>query len=263
MTLRASGIGRDDVLARFDRQERIEAQFPGVDKQSFPNLVRFDQPGPATNFILYSRPDPESVLSVIDAQIEALEALEGPLDWKIYGHDQPPDLGAELLDHGFVPDEQVPVLILELDSLPRSLTRPHGQDVRRLDDPSELDHVVRVEEQVWDGDFSWIPGRFSREMRQPGYLEVFMAYVESQPASVGWTHFQGGSEFAGLWGGSTSPAFRRQGLYTAVLAERVMSAKKRGRRFVTVEAEPASERILRKHGFQELTTVITYTLERQ
>lgn len=103
------------------------------------------------------------------------------------------------------------------------------------------------------------PERFSLELRRPGYLEIYLAYVDGTPVSVGWTQFQDGSEFASLWGGSTLPAFRGRGLYTAVLAERVQAAKAHGRSFVTVEAEPDSHRILGRHGFEELTTTTTFT----
>jgi GNAT superfamily N-acetyltransferase len=94
-------------------------------------------------------------------------------------------------------------------------------------------------------------------MGRPDYLEVFMAYVDGQAVSVGWTRYQPASDFASLWGGATLPTHREQGLYTSVLAARLQAARRRGRRYVFVEAEPASERILRRHGFYELTTAFS------
>jgi GNAT superfamily N-acetyltransferase len=247
------------LLRQFDRQERIDAQFPGMERQSFPELVRFVRPGPGTNFILYSRLRPETADETIRAQIEELRALDGPIEWKIYGHDQPLDFTHRLAEHDFVPDAPAPTLCLDLASLPPSLTPPADIDVRRLTDPAELGQVVAIEEEVWDEDSSWIYERFSLELQQPSYLEIFVAYIEDTPACAGWVQFQVGSEFASLWGGSTLEAFRGQGLYTAVLAARVAAADARGRRFVTVEAEPASERILLRHGFRAITSSSTST----
>jgi GNAT superfamily N-acetyltransferase len=131
--------------------------------------------------------------------------------------------------------------------------------VRRLTDPADLDQVVAIEAQVWGDDFSWVLERFPLELRQPGYLEIFVAYVDEIAANVGWVHFLVGSMFASLWEGSTLDAFRGRGLSRAILAARVKAAREHGRRFVTVEAGPASERILVRHGFAELTTSTTYT----
>ncbi len=248
-----------DVLRQFDLQERIQVDFPGMARESFPDLVRFSRVGPGVNFVLYSHLEPETADGTIQAQIEEFEAFEGPFEWKTYQHDRPTGLGDRLKSHGFVPDTPAPVLCLDLDELPASLTTPPSADIRRLVDPAELSQVVAIHERVWGGDFSWIPERFSRELRQPGFLEICLAYVDGTAVSVGWTHFQERSEFASLWGGSTVPAFRGRGLYTAILAQRVRAAQARGRRYVTVEAEPASHRILVRHGFEELTTTTTFT----
>lgn len=250
-----------EILRLFDHQERIAAQFPGMKREEFPELVRFLRSGPGVNFILYSHLKPETAGATIQAQIDELGVLKGSFEWKTYRHDRPTDLGDRLTGHGFVPDTPAPVLCLDLDEVPSSLTSPQSADIHRLVDPADLRKVVAVEEGVWDGDFKWITERFSLELRQPGYLEIFLAYVDGIPASVGWVHFQDGSEFASLWGGSTLPEFRGRGLYTAILAERVRAAKAKGRGYVTVEADPPSYRILVRHGFEEITTTTTFTWE--
>jgi hypothetical protein len=91
-------------LRLFDLHERIQAKFPGMERQDHPELVRFVRPGPGTNFILYSHLQPATADSTIRTQIEEIQAFEGNFEWKVYGHDQPTDLGDRLLKHGFVPD---------------------------------------------------------------------------------------------------------------------------------------------------------------
>ena len=248
-----------ELLELFDRQERIQAHFPGVERQTFPELVRYVRPGPGTNYVLYSRLQPETADPTIGTQINEMQAFGGPISWKVYSHDLPADLADRLERHGFVSDTPAPTLILDLSTDSTSLVSSGGADIRRLSDSSQLIDVVAVEEQVWHEDFAWVIDRFSLEMEQPGFIEIFVAYVDETPASTGWIHFQPGSQFASLWGGSTLEAHRGKGLYTAILAERVHAARLRGRRYVTVEAEPASQRILLHHGFEELSMTRTFT----
>ena len=87
----------------------------------------------------------------------------------------------------------------------------------------------------------------------PGYLSVYVAYVDETPACAGWIYFEKG-HFAGLWGGSTLEAYRGQGLYTALLAARVREARARGVPYLTIDAGEMSRPIVARHGFQTITT---------
>jgi GNAT superfamily N-acetyltransferase len=89
----------------------------------------------------------------------------------------------------------------------------------------------------------------------PDHLSVYAAYIENAPASAAWIYFHQGSQFASLWGGSTLPAYRRRGLYSALLAIRAQEARRRGVRFLTVDASPMSRPVLQSFGFQWLTTI--------
>ena len=65
-------------------------------------------------------------------------------------------------------------------------------------------------------------------------------------------------QFAGLFGGSTRQEYRKQGLYTAMLAIRLQEAIQRGYGFLTVQASPMSQPILASHGFRVLTYACDY-----
>ncbi|EQD40871.1 GCN5-related N-acetyltransferase, partial [mine drainage metagenome] len=54
-------------------------------------------------------------------------------------------------------------------------------------------------------------------------------------------------------GGATVPDYRGRGLYTALLAVRLQEAKRRGARFLTIDAGPMSRPIVEKYGFRLLT----------
>jgi predicted acetyltransferase len=78
--------------------------------------------------------------------------------------------------------------------------------------------------------------------------------VEAQPASIAWTYFPRG-QFATLFAGSTIADYRKQGLYTSLLATRIQEIRERDYHFAVVETGVMSRPIVAKHGFQHLTTV--------
>ena len=108
-----------------------------------------------------------------------------------------------------------------------------------------------VHRQVWDEDFSWLNRYLGEALREyPEQMSVYVAYIVAQPASSAWVYFPKHSQFASLWGGSTLSGFRRQGLYTTLLAVRAQEARARGLRYLTVDASPMSRPILEKFGFE-------------
>jgi GNAT superfamily N-acetyltransferase len=249
------------ILEQFDQQQRIAIELPGVRKEVFPNLVRFIRPAPGMNFVGYSRLDEATLDATIAEQIAYFAPMNQPFEWVVYDHDQPPILKERLVAHGFAPDEPAALMALDLHAPPHALLEPTMVDLRRLTHRDQLEDVIAIEQQVWGGNFGWMRRRMGDHMEIPGYLSIFVAYVERQPACVGWTYFHPRSQFAGLWGGSTLPKYRKRGLYTAVLAARVQEAIGRGYRFLTIEASPMSRPIVASHGFQLLTMTSSYGWE--
>ena len=141
--------------------------------------------------------------------------------------------------------------MLDLEDAPEILWQPVHHHVQRIFTLEKLADVQTVEEQVWGEDSSWVidylGGAFSKYPKQ---MSVYAAYVDGQPASAAWIYFPKNSQFASLWGGSTLSGFRRQGLYTALLAVRAQEARDRQVRYITVDASPMSRSILEKFGFE-------------
>ena len=247
-----------DILEQFDQQQRIAIELPGMRKEAFPNLVRFVRPPPGMNFVLYSRLDEAALDTTIAEQIAYFAPMNQPFEWIVCDHDQPPMLKERLVAHGFAPDEPAALMALDLQTAPPALLEPVTVELRRLTRRDELEDVIAIEQQTWGGNFGWMRQRMGDHMEIPGYLSIFVAYVEQRPACTGWTYFHPSSQFAGLWGGSNLLEYRKRGLYTAVLAARVQEAIQRGYRFLTIEAGPMSRPIVAAHGFQLLTMTESY-----
>ena len=71
--------------------------------------------------------------------------------------------------------------------------------------------------------------------------------------------FRSGTDFAGLWGGATLPAWRGRGVFRSLVAHRAALASTRGFRYLQVDASADSRPILRRLGFVELGTTTPFT----
>lgn len=251
-----------ELLALFDHYERIEITFPGTLKETPPGLVRITRPPPGMSFIQYSQLDDASAGAAIAGEIAHFRQLGQPFNWKHYSHDQPADLGQRLQAAGLEADEPDTVMLYDLAAgLPIAPLLP--ANVRLLSvrqpDAQALAHVAAVLESVWGGSFAWVHTRLGGHLAIPGYLSIYLAYLDERPASAAWMYLPAGSPFASLWAGSTIPTARRLGLYRALLAARAAEAQAHGRRYLVVDAGPQSAPILAANGFTPLTTSRDYT----
>ena len=255
-------MNRDELLALYDKELRIDIEIPGVQKAAFADLVRFVRPAPGMNYVLYSRLDEAHMDAVIQEQIAFFLPMDQPFTWRVQDQDRPPTLKDHLVRHGFIADEEPDapdaVMVLDVQEAASTLLEPVGDKVRRLTQREQLNDITRIQEQVYGGDFAWLKQRLGPHLEIPGYLSVYVADWKEQPACSGWTYFHPDSHFAGLFGGATVAEQRKRGLYTATLAIRVQEAIRRGYRFLTTEASAMSRPILEKHGFRRLTYTHDY-----
>ena len=87
---------------------------------------------------------------------------------------------------------------------------------------------------------------------------VLVAEAGTQVVAAGWISFLESSDFAGLWGGATLREWRRKGIYHALVAARAQLAAARRVPYLQVDASSDSAPILRRLGFQVLTTSTPY-----
>ena len=198
--------------------------------------------------------DESNADAVIDSEIAFFEALGLDFEWKAYDHDTPPDLVARLRARGFEIEDPETVMVLDLTDAADALWQPIAQDVRRLTDPAQLVEVAAIHEAVWGERSDWLVEALADEMAADAErIQFYLAYADGVPACSAWIRFHPGTQFASLWGGSTLPAYRGRGLYTALLSVRAQQARQRGFRYLTIDASPMSRPIVAKHGFRFLT----------
>ena len=230
---------------------------PEARKEITDDVVRFVRRAPGMNFVSFTFANESQLHQVIHQELDYFGPMDQPFTWKVYDHDLLPSLKDELVSHGFAPDDDpAAVMVLDVQNAPVSF-QPVQADIRRIDTPDALQDVIYVLDKVWGGHNTWVNHRLGGHLQIPGYLSVYAAYMDNQPASIAWTYFPRG-QFATLFAGSTIAEYRKQGLYTDLLSTRLKEIRARGYRYAVVEAGAMSKPIVAKHGFQHLTTVYDY-----
>ena len=197
----------------------------------------------------------EETESIIDGEIAFFENLGREFEWKVYTHDQPQGLLAELRRRGFKIGEEEALMIRELRELPISLTLPAapGITVAAVTNAQGVDDFLAVEAALWPASEKmrdWLLAR----LKDPAQQELaFVAYEGRIPIGCGRVSVRRESRFAGLWGGAVLPAFRGKGVYRALLAARINHVSKFDSvQYLRVDALPTSRPILEKYGFQRI-----------
>lgn len=252
-------MDRQELLALYDREERMAVTFPDMRREASDRVVRLAPLAPKRGFrdgvVIYSRLDEATVEPAIDQQMQAFAALGVNFEWKVFDHDTPADLRQRLLARGFESDEPEAIMALPLAQAPPALLAPPSHDVRLLDDPDVLDDVLAVQREVWQQEHSGLAGYLRDTMIQhPELLSVYVVYDQGRPVASSWLYHDPASPFAGLWGGSTLEEHRGRGIYTALLAARVQQALRRGAAYLTIDASPMSAPIVQRFGFIYLAT---------
>jgi GNAT superfamily N-acetyltransferase len=239
------------LRALYDEDERRNVEYPRTRREVTPPVVRLVDPDGVGSFVIYSNLSAENVETAIRDQIAYFTEQGQDFEWKVYDYDSPSDLRERLLAYGFEAEEPEAIMVLELTETPVALLQPVGYTVRRITDPDDLHEVAAIEEAVWEIDWSQHTHRLAGELQDdPEFLSVYVAYVDGVPASAAWINFSRRGRFASLWGGSTLPAYRKRGLYTALLAVRTQEAIRRGFQFLTIDASPMSRPIVERFGFR-------------
>lgn len=245
-------MNKSQIIALYDQDQRKDVQYPGMRREVTPHVVRhIDTSNVGGGAIIYSQLTEVDAEHTIREQVNYFESIPQGFEWKVYDYDKPSDLKERLAAYGFVVEEAETIMVLDLEDAPEILWQPVRHNLQRIMDPEKISDVLTVEQEVWDEDFSSLGNFLSEALRKyPQQMSVYVAYIDEGPASAAWIYFPEHSQFASLWGGSTISAFRKQGLFTALLSQRAQEAQARQVKYLTVDASDMSRPILEKFGFE-------------
>lgn len=256
-----------ELLAAYDAQLRDHVHDP------LPSGARAERDGPllrllglgGRGWVVYrdlDGLDGAALDDLIARQVRVFAERGERFEWKLHGHDEPPDLPSRLGAAGFVPEDEETVVIARVDEVARPAQLPDRVSLREVTERSDFDRIAAVQPDVWQYDDeppTWLAESLDAEKRaDPDYLTVVVAEADGAVVCAAWVRFEKGTDFATFWGGGTVPAWRGRGIYRATVAYRASLAAERGFRFIEVDAGSNSRPILERLGFVAVTTTTPY-----
>jgi hypothetical protein len=197
-------------------------------------------------------------------QVEFFTARGQAVEWKTYGYDEPADLPERLVRAGFVADDPEVVLLGRCADLVHDVTLPDGVRLREITADDDWERVRVSVDSVWGTQSSWVNDALRAEQRRDPDLLVAVVAEDAaslQVLSYGVLRLQPGTEFCGLWGGSTLAHWRGRGLYRALTSYRARLALDRGYPYARVDTSPDSRPILVGLGMHAVADTRPYLLE--
>ena len=219
-----------------------------------PAVTRLRAADGSHHTVIFSSLTCENADQIISQEIEHHRRLKVGFEWKLYGHDQPPDLMQRLQRHGFAIGPQETVLILDLRSPPRWIEEAGIGTVLRVDRIEQIEDFQKVGEAVFGKSYAFTAEQLADGLRSGSTQHRgYVAYVNGQPVSIGRLYLHPDSWFGGLYGGATRAEFRGRGLYRETVAARARDAIQYGAKYLLVDALPTSRPILERLGFERVT----------
>jgi GNAT superfamily N-acetyltransferase len=254
------------LLRAFDDQARsAEWTFPDPDATVERDGPLFRVSWPRRRGFVAGPPD----LGVTGAELNELiarqrdffRARDQSVEWKTWGHDLPAELPDRLLAAGFAQEGPETVLIGHADDM---VTPVHldGIVLRETRDEADIRRLVESSSEAFGKDVGYLAPYLIDKKDDPNTV-IVVAEAEGRIVSSARLEIVPGTEFGGLWGGSTLAQWRGKGIYRALIAHRAAVALSRGVKYLQVDATEDSRPILQRLGFVPVTTTTGYVWTRR
>ena len=246
-----------EILALYDAEMRADPpRAVGVEHERDGPVLRSVGPW---NVVVWWRLSEDDADAAVADQAARARAAGMPLEWKVYDHDGPPGIGCVLERAGFVADPRETFMAFDLTHELPDAGPGAGCEIRRIADAAGVDDFTAVGDAAFGHDNHAKTEYYVRSLGDPAQT-LFVAYCGERPVSAGRLQTPPGRSFASIWGGGTVPGQRGRGLFRALVAHRAREARRRGYRYLTVDAAPTSRPILERLGFVTLTGITGYVL---
>lgn len=259
----------DRLLAAYDEQLRTDAETPGAVSVSRLGPLRLVTFTGGRGFVTYrdlDGADGEGVRQLVSGALAHFEATPeiDRVEWKTRGHDHAPGLHQALLAHGFVADEPESIMIGEAGALAVDVRLPEGVALRQVSHERDVRAMSAMQDEAFGETVSEdrADAVLARLAKHDG-MELWVAETDGQMVSAGRLEPVAGSDFAGIWGGSTRQGWRGRGIYRALTSARASSAIRRGKTLINSDSTEYSRPILERSGFVKVSTTTPYEWRRR
>jgi hypothetical protein len=255
-----------DLLAAYDAQLRTDAPSAVAMERLGPlHLVTFPWGQGLVTYRSLDGANAETIRGWVPEVLDYYRSDPGvhQVKWKTRGHDHAPGLHEALVERGFQPDETESVMIGEARALAVVVPLPSGVSLRQIHHENDVRRMAEMQREVFgDVNPDQMTAALMHRLSLADGMELWVAEYDGEVISSGRLEPVAGAEFAGIWGGSTLSAWRRQGIYRAITAARARSALRLGKTLIHSDSTAHSRPILEGHGFLAVTTTTPYICER-
>ena len=195
---------------------------------------------------------------VSDPSIERVE-------WKTREHDHAPGLHESLLRRGFVPEEPESIMIGQAQRLAVHVPLPDGLTLRRITAEHDVRAMCAMSAQVFGdspAEAAAMVAELMHRLALDDGIELWVAEAKGKVVSAGRLEPVPGTDFAGIWGGSTLAEWRGRGIYRALTAARARSALRLGKTLIHSDSTEHSRPILERYGFLRVSGTTPYLWSR-
>jgi GNAT superfamily N-acetyltransferase len=212
-------------------------------------------PIPLFNCVVRPRFSGESVDADIEAILAHARTHEVPMLWQVTPGSEPADLRARLTAHGFVCDETVPGMAIDLELLP-AVDLPSGASIERVRDQETLHAYVTTLARVFEVPEELIAPLstvFDGIPFDDPTLMSYVARVDGQVVALSTASCLAGC--VGIYNVGTLPAFRGRGFGGAMTAAPLCDARERGYRIGVLTSSPVAFSTYQRLGFRRYCDV--------
>ena len=261
---------RSRFLAAYDEQLRTDAETPSALAVSVLGPLRLVTFPGGRGFVTYQDlggADADEIRPLVAAALAHYQANPEvtQVEWKTRAHDDAPGLHESLLDHGFVAEEPESIMIGAAKRLAVDVRLPHGVTLRQITEESDVRAMTAMSAQVFGDSVAQgaaMADALLRRLSLDHGMELWIAEADRHVVSAGRLEPVPGTDFAGIWGGSTLKGWRGRGIYRALTAARARSALRMGKTLINSDSTEYSRPILERYGFLKVSTTTPYRWDR-
>lgn len=216
-------------------------------------------------FGFHTGPGPEAEKALDAVQQQVLSLGGTGVRFQVTPRSRPEDLRERLLQRGYRLVEETEALSWNLrspDGAPRlpEFPAPTGIVIREVRTDEDYDSVQRVSQETFGEPpppaeaAKALREDFHRLLRETGHSNQYLAMAGSEPVGVAGLSLVNG--VARFWGSGVREAYRRRGIYGALVRTRCEDAAQRGGEIALVIARVGTSGPVLKHrGFRPLGSV--------
>ena len=266
-------LGMDDrsrFLAAYDEQLRTNAETQSAVAVRVLGPVWLVTFAGGRGFVTYQDlggADTEAIGRLVGAALAHYQADPEitRVEWKTRAHDYAPGLHQSLLRHGFAAEEPESIMIGAAKRLAVDVPLSDGVRLRQVTEEKDVRAMSAMSAQAFGdtaAEAEAMANALLGRLSLADGMELWVAEADGHIVSAGRLEPVPGTDFAGIWGGSTLKEWRGRGIYRALTAARARSALRMGKTLIHSDSTEYSRPILERSGFLKVSTTTPYLWRR-